>query len=196
MFWSLPGSVCCAFDYAHNSLTLSANSLWMGFTSSSKSYENGLIPFPSEPRGRRGQPLRVSQSHAAPTQHQPWNPLLIGRHQRWGPAHRPKQLVRHTGGEWVLWLLLNLAASAAFLVSICATTILNVVQCQCLSSQPAGEVESFCADLNGRLHVNAAVRMSVDKLHDLLFSADTHFIQHLFSQRHFTGTHTHKHTPF
>uniref|UniRef100_A0A3B4UBD9 GRAM domain containing 1A n=1 Tax=Seriola dumerili TaxID=41447 RepID=A0A3B4UBD9_SERDU len=48
------------------------------------------------------------------------------------------------------------------------------------------EVESFCADLSGRLHINTAVRMSVDKLHDLLFSADTHFIQHLFSQRHFT----------
>ncbi|XP_051922620.1 protein Aster-A isoform X1 [Hippocampus zosterae] len=53
-------------------------------------------------------------------------------------------------------------------------------------TQEESEVESFCADLNGRLHVNAAVRMSVDKLHDLLFSADTHFIQHLFSQRHFT----------
>ncbi|KAM6936286.1 protein Aster-A isoform 2-T2 [Lycodopsis pacificus] len=49
-----------------------------------------------------------------------------------------------------------------------------------------GEVESFCADLSGRLHINNALRMSVDKLHDLLFSADTHFIQHLFSQRHFT----------
>ncbi|CAB1452778.1 unnamed protein product [Pleuronectes platessa] len=48
------------------------------------------------------------------------------------------------------------------------------------------EVESFCADLSGRLHINTVVRMSVDKLHDLLFSADTHFIQHLFSQRHFT----------
>lgn len=57
-----------------------------------------------------------------------------------------------------------------------------------LSSESSGEVESFCADLNGRLHINAAVRMSVDKLHDLLFSADTNFIQHLFSQRHFTGT--------
>ncbi|XP_041798422.1 protein Aster-A isoform X2 [Chelmon rostratus] len=53
-------------------------------------------------------------------------------------------------------------------------------------TQEESEVESFCADLSGRLHINAAVRMSVDKLHDLLFSADTHFIQHLFSQRHFT----------
>ncbi|KAM7421381.1 hypothetical protein PAMA_015491 [Pampus argenteus] len=53
-------------------------------------------------------------------------------------------------------------------------------------TQEESEVESFCADLSGRLHVNTAVRMSVDKLHDLLFSADTHFIQHLFSQRHFT----------
>ncbi|XP_010903666.2 protein Aster-A isoform X2 [Esox lucius] len=53
-------------------------------------------------------------------------------------------------------------------------------------TQEEGEVESFCADLAGRLHINMAVRMSVDKLHDLLFSADTHFIQHLFSQRHFT----------
>lgn len=52
----------------------------------------------------------------------------------------------------------------------------------------SGEVESFCADLGGRLNINTVVRMSVDKLHDLLFSADTHFIQHLFSQRHFTGT--------
>uniref|UniRef100_A0A3Q2FPS1 GRAM domain-containing protein 1A-like n=1 Tax=Cyprinodon variegatus TaxID=28743 RepID=A0A3Q2FPS1_CYPVA len=49
------------------------------------------------------------------------------------------------------------------------------------------EVEAFCADLSGRLNINTVVRMSVDKLHDLLFSADTHFIQHLFSQRHFTG---------
>uniref|UniRef100_A0A3Q0SHQ7 GRAM domain containing 1A n=1 Tax=Amphilophus citrinellus TaxID=61819 RepID=A0A3Q0SHQ7_AMPCI len=48
------------------------------------------------------------------------------------------------------------------------------------------EVEAFCANLSGRLLINKAVRMSVDKLHDLLFSADTHFIQHLFSQRHFT----------
>ncbi|XP_063736369.1 protein Aster-A isoform X2 [Eleginops maclovinus] len=53
-------------------------------------------------------------------------------------------------------------------------------------TQEESEVESFCADLRGRLHINAPVRMSVDKLHDLLFSADTHFIQHLFSQRHFT----------
>lgn len=66
-----------------------------------------------------------------------------------------------------------------------------------LFSVPTGEVESFCADLSGRLHINTAVRMSVDKLHDLLFSADTNFIQHLFSQRHFTGrenTHTHLRT--
>uniref|UniRef100_A0AAQ4RV37 GRAM domain containing 1A n=1 Tax=Gasterosteus aculeatus aculeatus TaxID=481459 RepID=A0AAQ4RV37_GASAC len=54
------------------------------------------------------------------------------------------------------------------------------------SSVFPGEVESFCADLSGRLHINNALRMSVDKLHDLLFSADTNFIQHLFSQRHFT----------
>ncbi|XP_076593066.1 protein Aster-A isoform X1 [Chaetodon auriga] len=53
-------------------------------------------------------------------------------------------------------------------------------------TQEESEVESFCADLSGRLHINTAVRMSVDKLHDLLFSADTHFLQHLFSQRHFT----------
>ncbi|KAM9852535.1 protein Aster-A [Aulostomus maculatus] len=53
-------------------------------------------------------------------------------------------------------------------------------------TQEESEVESFCANLNGRLHINTVVRMSVDKLHDLLFSADTHFIQHLFSQRHFT----------
>ncbi|KAI9999920.1 hypothetical protein NQD34_011763 [Periophthalmus magnuspinnatus] len=53
-------------------------------------------------------------------------------------------------------------------------------------TQEESEVESFCANLGGRLHINAVVGMSVDKLHDLLFSADTHFIQHLFSQRHFT----------
>ncbi|XP_033968527.1 protein Aster-A isoform X2 [Trematomus bernacchii] len=53
-------------------------------------------------------------------------------------------------------------------------------------TQEESEVESFCANLCGRLHINAPVRMSVDKLHDLLFSADTHFIRHLFSQRHFT----------
>ncbi|XP_008401690.2 GRAM domain-containing protein 1A-like, partial [Poecilia reticulata] len=54
--------------------------------------------------------------------------------------------------------------------------------------ETSGEVEAFCSDLGGRLNINTAVRMSVDKLHDLLFSADTHFLQHLFSQRHFTGT--------
>ncbi|XP_072316216.1 protein Aster-A isoform X2 [Eucyclogobius newberryi] len=53
-------------------------------------------------------------------------------------------------------------------------------------TQQESEVESFCANLGGRLLINTVVRMSVDKLHDLLFSADTHFIQHLFSQRHFT----------
>ncbi|KAK2902704.1 hypothetical protein QQF64_010460 [Cirrhinus molitorella] len=58
-------------------------------------------------------------------------------------------------------------------------------------TQEESEVESFCADLNGRLHINTVVRMSVDKLHDLLFS-DTHFIQHLFSQRHFTDLSVHE----
>ncbi|XP_055359483.1 protein Aster-A isoform X2 [Betta splendens] len=53
-------------------------------------------------------------------------------------------------------------------------------------TQEESEIESFCMDLSGRLHINTVVRMSVDKVHDLLFSADTHFIQHLFSQRHFT----------
>ncbi|KAM3873027.1 protein Aster-A [Diretmus argenteus] len=53
-------------------------------------------------------------------------------------------------------------------------------------TQEESEVESFCADLNGRLHINMPVRVSVDKLYDLLFSADTNFIKHLFSQRHFT----------
>ncbi|XP_029959457.1 LOW QUALITY PROTEIN: protein Aster-A [Salarias fasciatus] len=53
-------------------------------------------------------------------------------------------------------------------------------------TQEESEVEAFCSNLSGRLHINTAVRMSVDKLHDLLFSSDTHFIQHLFSQRHFT----------
>ncbi|XP_053467364.1 protein Aster-A isoform X2 [Ictalurus furcatus] len=52
-------------------------------------------------------------------------------------------------------------------------------------TQEESEVESFCGDLRGRLHINTVVRMSVDKLHDLLFS-DTHFLQHLFSQRNFT----------
>nr|XP_683776.6 GRAM domain-containing protein 1A isoform X3 [Danio rerio] len=58
-------------------------------------------------------------------------------------------------------------------------------------TQEESEVESFCADLNGRLHINTVVRMGVDKLHDLLFS-DTHFIQHLFSQRHFTDLSVHE----
>ncbi|KAF7655964.1 hypothetical protein LDENG_00048000 [Lucifuga dentata] len=53
-------------------------------------------------------------------------------------------------------------------------------------TQEESEVESFCTDLSGRRHINMVVRMSVDKLYDLIFSADTHFIQHLFSQRHFT----------
>ncbi|XP_016338161.1 GRAM domain-containing protein 1A-like isoform X2 [Sinocyclocheilus anshuiensis] len=58
-------------------------------------------------------------------------------------------------------------------------------------TQEESEVESFCADLSGRLHINTVVRMSVDKLHDLLFS-DIHFIQHLFSQRHFTDLSVHE----
>uniref|UniRef100_A0A8C2ASM3 GRAM domain containing 1A n=2 Tax=Cyprinus carpio TaxID=7962 RepID=A0A8C2ASM3_CYPCA len=58
-------------------------------------------------------------------------------------------------------------------------------------TQEESEVESFCTDLSGRLHINTVVRMSVDKLHDLLFS-DTHFIQHLFSQRHFTDLSVHE----
>uniref|UniRef100_A0A8C1VDR1 GRAM domain containing 1A n=1 Tax=Cyprinus carpio TaxID=7962 RepID=A0A8C1VDR1_CYPCA len=58
-------------------------------------------------------------------------------------------------------------------------------------TQEESEVESFCADLSGRLHINTVVHMSVDKLHDLLFS-DTHFIQDLFSQRHFTDLSVHE----
>ncbi|XP_056618039.1 protein Aster-A isoform X3 [Triplophysa dalaica] len=58
-------------------------------------------------------------------------------------------------------------------------------------TQEESEVESFCADLNGRLHFNTVVHMNVDKLHDLLF-ADTNFIQHLFSQRHFTDLSAHE----
>ncbi|CAL8288683.1 unnamed protein product [Merluccius merluccius] len=53
-------------------------------------------------------------------------------------------------------------------------------------TQEESEVEAFCADLAGRVHVNRVVRMSVDKLHELLFSSDTQFLQHLFTQRHFT----------
>uniref|UniRef100_A0A3B4E8H1 GRAM domain containing 1A n=1 Tax=Pygocentrus nattereri TaxID=42514 RepID=A0A3B4E8H1_PYGNA len=52
-------------------------------------------------------------------------------------------------------------------------------------TQEESEVESFCSDLKGRLHINTVLRIGVDKLHDLLFS-DTHFLQHLFTQRHFT----------
>ncbi|XP_058231930.1 protein Aster-A isoform X1 [Hemibagrus wyckioides] len=52
-------------------------------------------------------------------------------------------------------------------------------------TQEESEVESFCGDLRGRLHINTVVRMSVDKLYELLFS-DTHFLQHLFTQRSFT----------
>ncbi|XP_034030060.1 protein Aster-A isoform X2 [Thalassophryne amazonica] len=52
--------------------------------------------------------------------------------------------------------------------------------------ESTGEVHSFCSNLSGRVQINTVVRMSVDKLYDLLFSADTHFIRHLFSQRHFT----------
>ncbi|KAJ3598456.1 hypothetical protein NHX12_001966 [Muraenolepis orangiensis] len=53
-------------------------------------------------------------------------------------------------------------------------------------TQEESEVEAFCADLAGRVHVNRVVRMNIDKLHELLFSSDTQFIQHLFTQRHFT----------
>uniref|UniRef100_A0AAR2JIZ0 GRAM domain containing 1A n=1 Tax=Pygocentrus nattereri TaxID=42514 RepID=A0AAR2JIZ0_PYGNA len=56
-------------------------------------------------------------------------------------------------------------------------------------TQEESEVESFCSDLKGRLHINTVLRIGVDKLHDLLFS-DTHFLQHLFTQRHFTGQHS------
>lgn len=52
-------------------------------------------------RGWR-QPVWVSQSHAAPTNHQSGKPLLIGHHQRWGIAHRPQQLLWHARREWVL----------------------------------------------------------------------------------------------
>ncbi|XP_062841337.1 protein Aster-A isoform X2 [Trichomycterus rosablanca] len=52
-------------------------------------------------------------------------------------------------------------------------------------TQEESEVLSFCGDLRGRLHINAVMRMSVDKLYELLFS-DTHFLQHLFTQRNFT----------
>lgn len=53
-------------------------------------------------RGWR-QPLRVSQSHAAPTIHQSGKPLLIGYHQWWRTAHRPQQLLWHARREWVLF---------------------------------------------------------------------------------------------
>ncbi|TUA69864.1 GRAM domain-containing protein 1B [Bagarius yarrelli] len=52
-------------------------------------------------------------------------------------------------------------------------------------TQEESEMESFCGDLRGRLHINTVVRMSVDKLHEMLFS-DTNFLQHLFTQRNFT----------
>ncbi|XP_060717434.1 protein Aster-A isoform X1 [Tachysurus vachellii] len=52
-------------------------------------------------------------------------------------------------------------------------------------TQEESEVELFCGDLRGRLHINTVVRMSVDRLYELLFS-DTHFLQHLFTQRSFT----------
>ncbi|GAA6085712.1 protein Aster-A isoform X2 [Tachysurus ichikawai] len=52
-------------------------------------------------------------------------------------------------------------------------------------TQEESEVELFCGDLRGRLHINTVVRISVDRLYELLFS-DTHFLQHLFTQRSFT----------
>uniref|UniRef100_A0A8C6T988 GRAM domain containing 1A n=1 Tax=Neogobius melanostomus TaxID=47308 RepID=A0A8C6T988_9GOBI len=73
------------------------------------------------------------------------------------------------------------SATSSF-VSRLFDTVFTAAHCDCIT----GEVESFCTDLAGRRHINAVLRVSVDKLHDLLFSADTHFIQHLFSQRHFT----------
>ncbi|XP_069041527.1 protein Aster-A isoform X3 [Lepisosteus oculatus] len=52
-------------------------------------------------------------------------------------------------------------------------------------TQEESEVEAFCADLNGRLHINAVYRIGVDRLYELLF-ADSHFLQDLFEQRRFT----------
>ncbi|XP_066575242.1 protein Aster-A isoform X2 [Amia ocellicauda] len=52
-------------------------------------------------------------------------------------------------------------------------------------TQEESEVEAFCADLNGRLHINAVYRIGVDRMYELLFT-DTHFIQDLFEQRRFT----------
>uniref|UniRef100_A0AAY5EZE5 VASt domain-containing protein n=1 Tax=Electrophorus electricus TaxID=8005 RepID=A0AAY5EZE5_ELEEL len=52
-------------------------------------------------------------------------------------------------------------------------------------TQEESEVESFCADLRGRLHINTVLRIGVDKLHELLFS-DTHFLQHLFAHYFFS----------
>ncbi|MGH0154290.1 UNVERIFIED_CONTAM: hypothetical protein FKN15_057459, partial [Acipenser sinensis] len=52
-------------------------------------------------------------------------------------------------------------------------------------TQDEGEVESLCADLKGRLHINAVYRISVDRLYELLFT-DPPFLQDLFEQRRFT----------
>ncbi len=80
--------------------------------------------------------------------------------------------------------ILEILNHSFFRVGKCVSNSYELDKESCLIS--TGEVESICVDLSGRLHINTVVRMSVDKLHDLLFS-DTHFIQHLFSQRHFTG---------
>jgi len=51
---------------------------------------------------------------------------------------------------------------------------------------PAGEVQAFYEDLNGRQYVNEVFNFSVDKLYDLLFT-DSQFQRDFMEQRRFSG---------
>lgn len=51
---------------------------------------------------------------------------------------------------------------------------------------PAGEVQAFYDDLNGRQYLNEVFNFSVDKLYDLLFT-DSQFLRDFMEQRRFSG---------
>ncbi|XP_042168123.1 protein Aster-A-like isoform X2 [Oncorhynchus tshawytscha] len=135
-------------------------------------------PDPSPPSSQMSLPSTTHSTHTASLS---------------APASAAASFYVEEGGD-------SLLESANHMVPLSATSLGNLSSLDQLTNddelptdpsnssdtQEEDEVESFCADLAGRLHINMVVRMSVDKLHDLLFSADTHFIQHLFSQRHFT----------
>ena len=51
---------------------------------------------------------------------------------------------------------------------------------------PAGEVQAFHEDLNGRQYINEVYKFSVDKMYDILF-AESQFMNDFMEQRRFSG---------